>query len=129
MDKMWCNKNEIGKYMYLVGKYQNKKNESKLTHTVTRIKKHYKSLRSVCRSTNMHWSQFQKYTKLSECKESSQKYIRKLGNCEIDSIRTFFHSDNVSFPLPNKKFVGKRSMKRSMAHTWKMYNLLPSTNS
>ena len=127
MDRIWCNKNEIGKYMYLIGKYRKKKNASKLTHTVTKIKKHYKSLWSACRSTNMHWSQFQKHTKLSECKESSQKYICKLGNSDIHSIWTFFHRDNVSFPLPNKKFVGKRFMKRSMARTWKMYNLLPST--
>ena len=39
MDRMWCKKNEIGRYMYLVGKYRNKKNASKLTHTVTKIQK------------------------------------------------------------------------------------------
>ena len=44
MDKMWCRQNKIGKYMYLVGKYRNKKNASKLIQTVTKIKKHYKSL-------------------------------------------------------------------------------------
>ena len=54
MDRMWCKKNKIGRYMYLVGKYKNKKNASKLTHTVTKIKKHYKSLCSACRNTNMH---------------------------------------------------------------------------
>ena len=48
MDRMWCKKNEIGRYMYLVAKYRNKKNVSKLTHTVTKIKKHYKSLCFAC---------------------------------------------------------------------------------
>ena len=59
MDIMWGKNKEIGKYMYLVGKYRNKKNESKLTQTVNNIKLHYKSLRSACRNTTMHWSQFQ----------------------------------------------------------------------
>ena len=48
MDKMWSRDKEIGKYMYMIGKYKNKKNASKLTATVKRIKKHYKSLRSAC---------------------------------------------------------------------------------
>ena len=75
----------------------------------------------------MHWSQFQKCTKLSEPKQSRQKYICKLGTSDVDSIQTFFHSDDASFPLPDKKIVGKQFMKRSMSHTWKMYNLLVST--
>ena len=107
MDKMWCKNKEIGKYMYLVGKYRNKKNDSKLTQTVNNIKKHYKSLRSACRNTTMHWSQFQKWTKLWG-KEEKDKYKRKLKNSDKQSIRKFFHSDDLSFPLPDKRFVGKR---------------------
>ena len=75
----------------------------------------------------MHWSQFQKFTKLYQCKKTSRKYIRKLESSEVESIQTFFHSDDASFPLLDKKFVGKRFMKRSIQRSWKMYNLLPST--
>ena len=34
MDKMWSKDRKIGKFMYLVGKYKNRKNVSKLTETV-----------------------------------------------------------------------------------------------
>ena len=130
MDEMWCRNKEIGKYMYLVGKYRNKKNDSKLTQTVNNIKKHYKSLRSACRNTSVHWSQFQKWTQLREKEEDEKeekKYKRKLKNSDKRSIRKFFHSDDMSFPLPEKKFVGKWFMKRSIEKGWKMYNLLPTT--
>ena len=134
MDKMWCKNNEIGKYMYLVGKYRNKKNSSKLSQTVKNIKKHYKSLRSACRNTSMHWSHFHRCTQLSSTKKEDKKeikkkkkYKRKLETSDVDSIRNFFHSDDTSFPLPDKKYVGKRFMKRSIEKSWKMYNILPNT--
>ena len=127
MDKMWSKDRKIGKFMYLVGKYKNRKNVSKLTETVSRIKKQYKSLRSACRYTDMHWSHFQKCTKLSQKKMCNRKYIRKLETSQIASIGSFFSSDEASFPLPDKKYAGKRFMKRSLSRTCKMYNLLETT--
>lgn len=118
---------KLGKYMYLLGKYRNKKNASKLSQTVRRIKKQYKSLRSAWRSTDIHWSHFHKWTKLYERKREERKYIRKLEFGQIDSIETFFKSDDSSFPLPDKKFAGKRFLKRSVFKTCKMYNMLPTT--
>ena len=46
MDVMWTQENKMSKYMYLIGKYRNKKNATKLSQTVDKIKKQYKSLRS-----------------------------------------------------------------------------------
>ena len=64
IDQMWCKDKEMGKYMYFLGKYKNKRNEHKLKETVNQIKKKYKSLRNACRRTDLHWSQFHNYTRL-----------------------------------------------------------------
>ena len=55
---MWSKEKDkkLSKYMYMVGKFRNGKNESKLTQTVNKIKRQYKSLRSACRSTDIQWS-------------------------------------------------------------------------
>ena len=60
MDEMWSKEKDkkLSKYMYMVGKFRNRKNESKLTQTVNEIKRQYKSLCSACRSTDIQWSQF-----------------------------------------------------------------------
>ena len=113
--------------MYLVGKYKNRKNVSKLTETVSRIKKQYKSLRSACCYTDMHWSHFQKCTKLSQIKMCNRKYICKLETSQIASIGSFLSSDEASFPLPDYKYADKCFVKCSLSRTCKMYNLLETT--
>ena len=117
--------------MFLAGKYKNKKNDLKLAQTVNRIKKHYKSLRSAWRLTDMHWSQFHRCTKLYKRKqmvnEVRKKYVRKLHMDDIKSIENFFQTDDTSFPLPDKKHAGKRFLKHSVSKSCKMYNLLAST--
>ena len=62
IDQMWCTDKEMGKYMYFLGKYKNKRNEHKLKQTVNQIKKKYKSLRNACSETDIQWSQFHNYT-------------------------------------------------------------------
>ena len=129
MDSMWSKneEKEIGNYMYFVGKYRNKKNVNKLNETVKKMTKKYDSLRGAWRHTNMNWSQFHKCTKLSKRKINERKYIRKLDVDNIKSIGNFFNSEHSTFPLPDKKYAGKRFMKMSLAKSCKMYNLLAST--
>ena len=93
------------------------------------MRTHYTSLRSAWRHTNMHWSQFHSYTKLhpKSNPKCNLKFKRKLCARDIESIGQFYQSDVSSFPLPDKKFAGKRFMRRSLAKSCKMYNLLPST--
>ena len=129
MDEMWSKEKDkkLSKYMYMVGKFRNRKNESKLTQTVNKIKRQYKSLHSACRSTDIQWSQFYSYTKLYKLTLHNRKYIHKLETNDIESIRNFFRSDDSPFPLPYKKYTGKRFMKRSVGKSWNMYNMLEST--
>ena len=127
IDEMWCKDKQMGKYMYFLGKYKNKKNEHKLNQTVTQLKKKYKSLRNACRETDLHWSQFHSHTRLYKRKIESRKYIRKLNAVDIESIGKFFKSEDISFPLPDKKYSGQWFMKGSLAKSCKMYNLLTTT--
>ena len=98
MDEMWSKQKDkkLSKYMYMVGKFRNRKNESKLTQTVNKIKRQYKSLRSTCRSPDIQWSQFYRYTKLYKLTMHNRKYICKLESNDIESIGNFFHSDDSS---------------------------------
>ena len=129
MDNVWSKDRNIGKYMYLVGKYKNKRNNCKLGSTVNKMKKHFTSLRSACRQTNMHWSQFHGCTNLNRIKSQKEKIPlqRKLQRSHIKSICDFYKSDDCSFPLSDKKYTGKRFMKQSLSKNCKMYNLLPTT--
>ena len=127
IDHMWSKDKEMGKYMYFLGKYKNKRNEHKLNKTVNQIKKKYKSLRNACSKTDIHWSQFHNYTRLCKQKIDERKYIRKLYPHQIKDIGKFFTSEDTSFPLPDKKYSGKRFMKGSLAKSCRMYNLLAST--
>ena len=94
--------------------------------TVSQIKNHYKSLRLAWRMTDMHWSQFHRCTSLYKRKQVERKFKRKLNTEEVKSIEDFFETEDASFPLPDKKYSGKRFMKHSLARTCKMYNMLSS---
>ena len=55
------------------------------------------------------------------------QYKKKLSTDDIESIQNHYTSVEVSFPMPDKKFVGKRFMRSSVNKAHKMFNLLPST--
>ena len=118
----------MGKFMYKIGKYKNKKDEVKLGETVNNMKKKYTSLRNACHETNLKWSQFHRCTKLHTPKiDPAKKYIRNLGGENIKSIGNFFTSETLLFPLPDKKYSSQRFMKKSLSKSCKMYNMLTST--
>ena len=124
IDNMWTHDKQMGKFMYKMGKYQTRKNAKKLTETVDKMKEKYSSLKSACRKTDMWWSQFHSYTRLYKRKLEQRKFIRKLCPSDVQSIKDFFVSDQTSFPMPDKKYTGKRFMKKTLGKSCKMYNLL-----
>ena len=93
------------------------------------IKKRYKSLRQAWQHTSVHWNEFHRATRLEESKPTIRKTsVHKLNSDEQNSINEFFLSDEVTFPMPDKKYAGrKRFMKSSLSTSLRMYNLLPST--
>ena len=105
IDNLCVKDKHMGKFMYKIGKYRHKKNEQKLGETVQSMKNKYSSLCCACRETNLMWSQFHKCTKLSKHTMEHKKYICKLSGKDIKSITKFFSSEEVSFPLPDKKIL------------------------
>ena len=63
----------------------------------------------------------------SKCESHKKSYICKLSDEQIKSIEDHYQSDNMSFPLPDKKYKGKRFMRYSLKHSARMYNLSQST--
>ena len=128
IDDLWKKDKGMGKFMYKIGKYKNKKDGVKLGETVNNMKKKYTSLRNACCETNLKWSQFHKCTKLHTPKiDPDKKYIHKLRGEDIKSISNFFTSETLLFPLPDKKYSGQCFMKKSLSKSCKMYNMLAST--
>ena len=126
--KLWSVDDPLSKYMYLLGKYKAKKKQEKIEQTVEKIRKHHSSLRNAWKKTNMHWNEFHRATKCSRIIGRPQKkFIRKLDANEQESIESFLCSDDASFPLPDKKYAGKRFLKTSLKNTLKMYHLLRKT--
>ena len=54
-------------------------------------------------------------------------FKKKLTSAQIDDIKNHYELEEISFPLSDKKYVGKRFMRTGLAKAHKMYNLLPST--
>lgn len=46
---------------------------------------------------------------------------------QIQDIQDYYKSDDMSFPLPDKKYAKKRFMRTSISQCSKMYNLLATT--
>ena len=127
IDNMWSCDKEMGKFMYKMGKYRTKKNQKKLSETIDKMKHRYKSLRHAYSKTDMQRSHFHHCTKLYKRKIENRKYIHKLYPSDIKGIKDFFVSEDTSFPMPDKKYSGKRFMKKTLEKSCKMYNLLANT--
>ena len=114
--------------MLEMGKRKARKDDVKLLQTVNQVKQKYNSLRQACRLAGISWTKFHRHTYIKPAKkEQNKKYINKLSQEQIDSIHEHFQSDDVSFPLPEKKFHGKRFMRYTLEKSARMYNLCNST--
>ena len=52
---------------------------------------------------------------------------RKLTSSQIQEIQSHYSSDEISFPLHDKKYAGKRFIRTSITKSHQMFNLLAST--
>ena len=58
---------------------------------------------------------------------SKCKFVNKLNTQEIHDIREHIKSGDVTFPLPDRKYVDQRFFHNSIKRAQRMYNMLPST--
>ena len=129
MDKYWKRNHELGEMFLEIGKSRACKNEIKLSVLVNKLKTKYNSLRQACHLGEISWMKFHRHIYISKKKTVQKKvqYKKKLSTDDIESIQNHYTSEEVSFPMPDKKFVGKRFMRSSVNKAHKMYNLLLST--
>ena len=129
MDKYWKRNNELGEMFLEIGKSRARKNETKLSLIVNKLKSKYNSLRQACHLGEISWTKFHRHIYINKNKKAikKQEYKKKLSKHDIESIQNHYTSEEVSFPMPDKKYVGKRFMRSSLNKAHKMYNLLPST--
>ena len=128
MDRYWKRNNELGERFLEICKSKARKNETKLSLLVNKLKSKYNSLRQACHLREISWTKFHWYIYISKKKTVPKKveYKKKLSTDDIEAIQNHYTSEEVSFPMPDKKFVGKRFMHSSLNKAHKMYNLLPS---
>ena len=114
--------------MLEIGKHKGRKDDVKLLQCVNKVKQKYNSLRQACHLTDISWTKFHCHTYVKCTSASCKKgYICKLSEEQIHSIEAHYQSENISFPLPDKKYKEKRFMRYSLKCSARMYNLCQST--
>ena len=127
MNKYWRRNSNLAQLMLDMGKHKARKDDVKLLQTVNQVKQKYNSLRQACRLAEISWTKFHRHTYIKSGQKESKKYTRKLSQVEINHIHEHFQSENISFPLPDKKYHGKRFMRYSLKKSCNMYNMCSST--
>ena len=94
---------------------------------VNKLKYKYNSLRQACCLADILWTKFNRLTYVKPKLRSKKDYICKLLKDDIASIQEHYVSDPISFPLPDKKYQGKRFMRFNVQKSARMYNLADST--
>ena len=115
MNKYWkrCD-GSLGALLIKMGKNKATKDSKKLSASVNKIKQKFDSLRQASRVANILWTKFHRSTFVQKKIESKGKFTRKLSSKEVSDIQSHFESDDISFPLPDKKFEGKHFMRQSV---------------
>ena len=130
MEKYWKrDNNKLGEVLLEIGKNRACKNETKLSQLINKLKTKYNSIRQVCKLGEISWTKFHRhiYIRKNNTVKKKLDFKKKLTSAQIDDIKSHYESEEISFPLPDKKYVGKRFMCTGLAKAHKMYNLLPST--
>ena len=126
--KLWpLDQKEFAAFMLKVGKHRAKKDIRKLKKAVDDIKQKYNSLRQASKFTPYSWTQFRHFMSVKSVCHRKLEYSHKLSSTAIHAIQNHMESEEVSFPLPDHKFAGKRFMRTSMKNALNMYNISEAT--
>ena len=129
MNKYWKRSDgSLGALLIEMGKHKATKDSKKLSASVNKIKQKYDSLRQASRLANIPWTKFHRSTFVQKKIDSKGKFTHKLSSKEVSDIQSHFESDDNTFPLPDKKFEGKRFMRQSVKKSLRMYNDLATTS-
>ena len=88
-----------------MGKHKGRKDATKLQNTVQQMKSKFSSLRKACSSISCLWTKFYRCTRIAKAKPRKCEFMRKLSENQIDCIQNHMASDDITFPLPEAKFL------------------------
>ena len=116
MNKYWKQNDDcsLARLMLDLGKCRGRKDDKKLLITVNKVKTKYNSLRQACRLTDINWTTFHRHTNVKSDVHHKIAYTRKLSATQIEDIQEHYKSDDISFPLPDKKYANKRFLRISI---------------
>ena len=109
MNKYWkrCD-TSLARLMLVIGKSKAKKDATKLLSAVNKVKQKYNSLRQAAKVANISWTTFHRNIYIKNNQKKKLSYSCKLTDEQVRDIQEHFVSDDISFPLPEKKYQGKR---------------------
>ena len=120
MHKYWkLDDKYMVKYMLKAGKHKAHKDICKLQKLVTDIKSKYKSLHQASCHTPYSWTQFQRFLSVKSVARRKLEFSRKLSPEAVSAIQEHMCSEEISFPVPDRKYAGKRfmcSMRKNASH-------------
>ena len=79
-----------------------------------KLKNKYKSLCEVCRKTDSTLAESRRCIQIKKRVNRKETYAHTLTTEQIRNVQEHIQSEEVSFPLPDKKYAGKRFMKTSI---------------
>ena len=128
MNNLWCGSpNDMCSLMLKLGKHRAKKDNIQIAKVVQNITAKYKSLRHAWKYTPYSWTQFRRFVSVKSVATRKLEYQRKLSTAAIQEIQNHFYSDEISFPVPDKKYAGKRFLRTNIKQCLNMYNVMEST--
>ena len=128
MCKYWnVNSKEMCAIMLKLGKHKTRKDVRKIKKLVEDIKSKYKSLRNALTYMPYSWTQFRRFISIKTVASWKLEYTHKLSPETIADIQNHLNSEEISFPLPDRKHAGKCFMHTTMRKSLDMYNLCEST--
>ena len=78
----WQNSQDIGHYIFQMGKHKGRKDATKLQNTVQQMKSKFSSLRKACSSINCLWTKFYRFTRIAKAKPRKCEFMRKLSDSD-----------------------------------------------
>ena len=112
MNDLWSGSpSDMCSLMLKLGKHRAKKDKAQIAKVVQKITGKYKSLRNAWKYTPYSWTQFRRFISVKSVATRKLEYQRKLSTAAIQEIQNHFYSDEISFPVPDKKICREKISK------------------
>ena len=99
------NSQDIGHYIFQMGKHKGRKDATKLQNTVQQMKSKFSSLRKACSSINCSWTKFYRFTRIAKAKPRKCEFMRKCSENQIDAFKIIWPVMILHFPCQRQSIL------------------------